>query len=87
MAVSSIVVLLVSYNALRPAPPLPPPLPHPPSCPAVADVEALQLQLEELKQRLTDLEAEGAARRGPPMPPVRGQGHDVTFPISVYNTS
>lgn len=28
----------------------------PPHCTAVADVEALRLQLEELKQRLTDLE-------------------------------
>lgn len=48
MAASSLIAIYVSYAARHPAPP-------PPS-PAVADVEALRLQLEELKQRLTDLE-------------------------------
>lgn len=30
--------------------------PHPPPGPTVAEVEALQRELEELKQRLTDME-------------------------------
>ena len=57
MAAASIVAILVIYAALRPAPP-PPPLPDPDSAPcnALAEVEALRHQLEELKQRLTDLE-------------------------------
>ena len=54
MAVSSILGIYVSYLALRPAT-LPPPNPHS-HCSAVANVEALRLQVEELKQRLTDLE-------------------------------
>lgn len=61
MAIASVVAILVSYPAVRralPPPPfpffLPPPPPH--TCPAVADVEALRLQVGELTQRLTDLE-------------------------------
>ncbi len=52
IAASSIAAISVSYFFLRPAPPPPPP----PRCPAVADVDALRIELEELKQRLTDLE-------------------------------
>ena len=50
MAASSIRAILVSYYFLRLIPP-PPFL-----CSATADVGALRLELEELKQRLTDLE-------------------------------
>ena len=57
MAASSIAAIIVSYSFLRPVRPAPPPpTPLPPTCPAVADVEALRLELEALKQRLTDLE-------------------------------
>ncbi len=50
MAASSVGAISLSYFFLRPA------TPPPPRCSAVADVDALRLELDELKQRLTDLE-------------------------------
>ena len=51
MAISSIIAILVSYAYLHPTP-----SPHPTPCTAVSNVDALRRQLEELKQRVTDLE-------------------------------